>query len=139
MDTHSFTDVPDGAVLHRCRRLGEGQRHDDRLPAGSDTFKPLDGVTRGENITFAKRYDLVVQLALGALTSSDQANAASIVALEAQVALLTNSVAAFVGGDLAVSILDDTDVVGKSISLAAPAEGILLVTATADVQATASA
>ena len=126
MATHSFTDVPDDAFYTDAVAWAKANGMTTGSPAGADTFKPLDGVTRGENITFAKRYDdFVVQPALAAL--------------EAQVAPLTNSVAAFVGGELALSIPDNTDVVGKSISLTAPAEGILLVTATADVQATAPA
>ncbi len=57
-------------------------------PSGSDTFKPIDGVTRGENITFNFRYDQnVVQPALDTLTDDVAANTSSINALLTPIAI----------------------------------------------------
>lgn len=63
--TDSFSDVPDGQFYTEAVAWAKANGMTTGSPAGSDTFKPLDGVTRGENITFAKRYDdFVVQPAL---------------------------------------------------------------------------
>ncbi len=56
-------------------------------PSGSDTFKPLDNVTRGENATFNYRYDAnVVQPALSDLSDDTETNADDIAANSAAIA-----------------------------------------------------
>ncbi len=60
--THVFTDVSDGAFYAAPAEWAKTNNITTGSPAGSSTFKPLDGVTRGESVTFLKRYhDNVVQ------------------------------------------------------------------------------
>ena len=71
--THSFTDVPDGAFYTDAVEWAKANGMTTGSPSGSDTFKPLDAVSRGENITFAKRYDdFVVQPALAERLTVDE-------------------------------------------------------------------
>ena len=68
MATHTFTDVPDGAFYHDPVEWLADNGLTTGSPSGSDTFKPLDGVTRGEYATFNFRYDQnIVQPALESL------------------------------------------------------------------------
>lgn len=70
MAVDSWSDTPDGAFFHDAVTWAK----DNGMTVGCDggtNFCPNRGVTRGENITFAKRYDdLVVQPALEALTTA---------------------------------------------------------------------
>jgi len=60
--THVFTDVNDGAFYAAPAEWAKTNGITTGSPAGSSTFKPLDPVTRGESVTFLKRYhDNVVQ------------------------------------------------------------------------------
>lgn len=68
-----FTDVPSGQFYADPVDWAYNNGITTGSPAGSTTFKPDDPVTRGENITFAKRYDdNVVQPALTELGAADQ-------------------------------------------------------------------
>jgi len=68
-----FTDVPSGQFYADAVDWAYNNSITTGSPAGSTTFKPNDPVTRGENITFAKRYDdNIVQPALtDRLTTDD--------------------------------------------------------------------
>lgn len=71
--THVFTDVEDDEFFSEAVEWAAGNGMTTGSPAGSDTFKPFDPVTRGENITFAKRYDdFVVQPALAERLTVEQ-------------------------------------------------------------------
>lgn len=141
---HVFSDVPDGRFYTNAVEWA----FDNGITTGKTptTFEPDSPVTRGENVTFAKRYDdNVVQPALDALgndvnsnssdinaNSSDiSKNASDIAALEAEVALLVNGVAAFAGGDAIVGVDDVAGAVVQSVSLMPPADGIVVVNSSA--------
>ena len=65
--THSWPDVPDNKFYAESVAWAKANGMTTGCEGGSN-FCPDRGVTRGENITFAKRYDdLVVQPALQAL------------------------------------------------------------------------
>ena len=65
MASHTFTDVPDGAFYTEPVEWLADNGLTTGSPSGSDTFKPLDNVTRGEYATFNYRYDQnIVQPAL---------------------------------------------------------------------------
>jgi hypothetical protein len=79
---HPFTDVPDGRFYSEA--VDWAFNNGITTGTSATTFEPDSTVTRGENITFAKRYDdFVVQPALATL--KDQ-----VAALEGQVAALEN-------------------------------------------------
>ncbi len=52
----SFSDVPPGAFYETPVETLVARGITTGSPAGSDTFKPLDPVTRGETVTFLYRY-----------------------------------------------------------------------------------
>ena len=65
--THVFVDVADGKFYDPATKWAKDNDITTGSPAGSDTFKPDDPVTRGESVTFLKRYDdNIVQPALAA-------------------------------------------------------------------------
>ncbi|MEQ8842915.1 MAG: hypothetical protein RIB98_18210, partial [Acidimicrobiales bacterium] len=112
------------------------------------SFAPEDNVTRGESVTFLKRYnDNIVEpadeanaAAAAAAQADADANAndidtaeADIASIQAQIAPLTNSTASFVSGNSAVAV--STPVVVQTLSLTAPADGLMIVTATGNVRA----
>jgi hypothetical protein len=67
-----FTDVPDEKFYADPVDWAYNNDLTTGSPAGSDTFKPEDAVTRGENITFSYRYDQnIVQPALADLAAAD--------------------------------------------------------------------
>jgi len=69
--THVFVDVADGAFYAVPAEWAKTNNITTGSPSGSTTFKPLDDVTRGEAVTFLKRYhDNVVQPALDANTAA---------------------------------------------------------------------
>ena len=55
----SWSDTPDGAFYHDAVTWAKGNGMTTGCNGGTG-FCPDDGVTRGENITFAKRYDDIV-------------------------------------------------------------------------------
>ena len=66
--THVFDDVADTAFYAAATSWAKDNNITTGSPAGSKTFKPQDPVTRGESVTFLKRYDdNVVQPALSDL------------------------------------------------------------------------
>ncbi len=80
---HPFSDVPAPGAGTPFYSTPVQWAWDNSLttgsPSGSDTFKPVNAVTRGENITFNYRYDQnVVQPALTTLTAGVAANEADI-------------------------------------------------------------
>lgn len=67
---HPFTDVPDGRFYSEA--VDWAFNNGITTGTSATTFEPDSTVTRGENITFAKRYDdFVVQPALAALEAAD--------------------------------------------------------------------
>ncbi|RMH83546.1 MAG: S-layer homology domain-containing protein [Actinomyces sp.] len=61
----SFDDVPTGKFYEAPAEWAKANGITTGSPAGSRTFKPEDPVTRGESVTFLKRYDdAIVQPAL---------------------------------------------------------------------------
>ncbi len=87
-------------------------------PGGSDTFKPLDPVTRGENITFNFRYDSnIVQPALSTLTAGiagtytkAQVDAAVAAALLGTATIPSGTTVTGAGNWDYASIVDNADV-----------------------------
>ena len=72
--THTFSDVPDGTYYTEAVAWAKGNGMTTGCDGGTN-FCPDRGVTRAENITFAKRYDdLVVQPALDAIDTAIDAN-----------------------------------------------------------------
>jgi len=55
--THVFVDVADGAFYAAPAEWAKTNNITTGSPAGSNTFKPLNDVTRGEAVTFLKRYN----------------------------------------------------------------------------------
>ena len=53
----SFDDVPSGKFYEAPAEWAKANNITTGSPAGSRTFKPEDPVTRGESVTFLKRYD----------------------------------------------------------------------------------
>jgi hypothetical protein len=106
-------------------------------PSGSDTFKPLDNVTRGENATFNFRYDKnVVQPALAAIEAAVGATEADVDALQADDD--ADTVDGLHANDLArVAYENDTVDVDNAVvnndhdlSVTAPVDGVFVVTTT---------
>ncbi len=92
--THVFSDVVDGAFYASSTEWAKTNNITTGSPAGSSTFKPLDGVTRGESVTFLKRYDdNIVQPALTTLTGTAAANSAAIVGNDVDIAANTAGIA----------------------------------------------
>jgi len=84
--THVFTDVNDGAFYAASAEWAKTNGITTGSPAGSSTFKPLEGVTRGESVTFLKRYhDNLVQPEIDANTASSAANTAAVAANTASI------------------------------------------------------
>ena len=119
---HIFTDVTDGAFYADPVEWALDNAITTGSPAGSSTFKPLDGVTRGESVTFLNRYDdNIVQPALSAID-------ARLAKLEA-------------GRPFAVTARDDnetivSDEVIVSVSLTAPVAGNVTVISTTSARET---
>ncbi|MFT5204357.1 MAG: hypothetical protein ACI9C1_003765 [Candidatus Aldehydirespiratoraceae bacterium] len=68
--TNFFDDVADNAFYADAATWAKTNEITTGSPSGSKTFKPTDGVTRGESVLFLKRYqENVVQPALDSLTS----------------------------------------------------------------------
>lgn len=78
--THSFSDVPDGQYYTDAVEWAAA--NGITTGYGDGTFRPDEGVTRGQNVTFAHRYDQnIVQPALTTLTTNVGTNASDIAAL----------------------------------------------------------
>jgi len=87
--THSWSDVPDGEFYHDAVAWAKANGMTVGCE-GTTAFCPERNVTRGENITFAHRYDdLVVQPALTTLTGTAAANSAAIVGNDTDIAAMT--------------------------------------------------
>lgn len=144
--THVFDDVADDAFYADPVEWA----FDNSITTGKSatSFAPLDSVTRGESVTFLKRYDdNIVQPAISSIqTAADTAQATADAAqtrldvvevavdeLESLVAPLTNSVAAFASGN-SDEPLSATDTVYQTLSLNVPAAGIVVVNSSADAQ-----
>lgn len=116
-----FDDVPDGAFY----AAPVAWAADNGITTGktATTFAPDAAVTRGEVVTFLKRYnDNVVDAALAELQ-------AEVDALEAT---LTNSVASFSGGDSTLDLAGlEVAATAQTISLIAPSNGLVIVNASA--------
>ena len=105
--THTFPDVPTAKFYHDAVEWAFA----NGITTGTSptTFSPEDPVTRGENITFAKRYDdNIVQPALSVLTTGVAANTADIATNTADIA--TNAAD--------VDVLETNQVVGSARVLA---------------------
>jgi hypothetical protein len=102
-----FTDVPAGKFYADAVDWAYNNDITTGSPAGSTTFKPDDPVTRGENVTFAKRYDdNVVQPALAErLTTGDE------------IAMFDFAT----GTQQAFTSLTDTPIVGAEVTVTVPA------------------
>ncbi len=112
--THFFDDVPDDAFFADAATWAKANNITTGSPAGSTTFKPLDPVTRGESVTFAKRYDdNIVQ---PALTSMTAAQPFAATAFEGSTVDLTDTPTAYV-----------------TVSVTAPVAGHVTVNSTANV------
>jgi hypothetical protein len=88
--THTFSDVPDGEFYTDAVEWA----FDNGITTGTTatTFEPDAGVTRGQNVTFAKRYDdNIVQPALTQINSDVDAAEATLVVVQAAVAALAES------------------------------------------------
>lgn len=84
-----FVDLTEGAFYEEPVEWLYDNGLTTGSPSGSDTFKPLDNVTRGEYATFNFRYDdLVVQPALEDIRDDIEATDAAAVLLEARVAAI---------------------------------------------------
>ncbi len=72
--TGSFTDVTPGRYYEAPINWARDNGITTGSPAGSDTFRPDNPVTRGESVTFLKRYhDNVVRQSIGSLAcTTDQ-------------------------------------------------------------------
>ncbi len=76
--TDAWPDTEDGKFYHDAVTWAKGNGMTTGCDGGTN-FCPDRGVTRGENITFAKRYDdLVVQPALTAVNADIATNTAAI-------------------------------------------------------------
>lgn len=124
---HVFTDVPDDRFFADAAEWAKNNGMTTGCGDGT-TFCPDDPVTRGENITFAKRYDdLVVQPAL----SEQQAE---IDALEATVDALTARIPEVIVARF--SPIDDWDGNGgftAAASITTDADGMLTIEYTTNV------
>ena len=118
-----FADVDDGAFY--ADPVEWAFNNNITTGKSATSFAPLDNVPRGESVTFLQRYD----------TNTVQP---AIAARDAQIAGLTSSTAVFEGGNFNQPIITTTDEIGKSITITAPADGVILITATADVEGTAA-
>lgn len=108
--THTFTDVEDGRFYTEAV---EWAFENDITTGTSDTtFSPDDPVTRGQNVTFAKRYDdNIVQPALSEMGTT----------------VAADSAAAFVNGDnteIAVGTSGGSSI--QTLTMTAPADGVIV-------------
>jgi len=106
--THVFVDVDDDRFYADAVEWAADNGITTGSPAGADTFKPEDPVTRGEVVTFLKRYH------------------------DGFVDPLVNSAAAFAGGDSVTSVAQEPSAtVVQSVSLMPPADGMVIITSQA--------
>jgi hypothetical protein len=119
--THVFTDVPDARFYAGPVDWASANDITTGSPAGSDTFRPDDPVTRGEAVTFLKRYH-------------DNITQPRIAALEAEVAALEASLPfAVTAHEGALTDLTSATTEYVSVSVTAPADGHVTVNSTAYV------
>jgi len=91
--TNVFADVPDGAFY--ADPVEWAFNNSITTGKSATSFAPLDDVTRGESVTFLKRYDdNIVQPALTTLTGDVATNTADIATNTADVATNTAAIAA---------------------------------------------
>ena len=122
--THTFPDVPTAKFYHDAVEWAFA----NGITTGTSptTFSPEDPVTRGENITFAKRYDdNIVQPALATLTASVATNTADIAMNGSVVALSVEN-----GGlGAAVAVVTSVDLTLPDVCPGAPDSWSVLVLA----------
>lgn len=126
---HVFDDVSDDRFFSDAVEWA----FDNGITTGTSatTFEPDANVTRGQNVTFAKRYDdNIVQPALTDLSSDIATNAAAIATNAAAIAAGTG--VNFADGDQFLQLTDPPQFV-RSVELVAPASGHVVVTASAYV------
>jgi len=83
--THVFDDVPDDKFYAEATEWAKDNNITTGSPAGSATFKPEDPVTRGETVTFMKRYDdNIVQPALGDMYTASEVDALVAASVDAK-------------------------------------------------------
>ncbi len=83
--THTFGDVPTAKYYHDA--VAWAFSNGITTGTSATTFSPEDPVTRGQNVTFAHRYDTnIVQPALATLTGTAAANSAAIVGNDTDIA-----------------------------------------------------
>jgi hypothetical protein len=123
--THTFSDVPDDKFYTDAVEWA----FDNGITTGTSatTFEPDAGVTRGQNVTFAKRYDdNIVQPALTTLTTD-------IAVLEAERVMLgfdEDSLPDGTGtGADGVPLTGSTPVVVRSVTVTAPSTNSMTVLA----------
>lgn len=115
--THTFTDVEDGRFYTDAVEWA----FDNDITTGTSetTFSPDDPVTRGQNVTFAKRYDdNIVQPALSEMGDDIDANTAAIT---------NDSAAAFANGDnteIEVGTSGGSSI--QTLTMTAPADGVII-------------
>jgi hypothetical protein len=117
---HVFDDVPDDRFYSDAVEWA----FDNDITTGTSatTFEPDTGVTRGQNVTFAKRYDdNIVQPALTTHTADIAALTARVAALEDNKAFVVTSI------DLGQIGITDTRAAVTSVALTAPAAGTVVV------------
>ena len=91
--THVFSDVPDGAFY--ADPVDWAFNNSITTGKSATSFAPLDDVTRGESVTFLKRYDdNIVQPALTTLTGDVATNTADVATNTADIATNTADIAA---------------------------------------------
>jgi hypothetical protein len=106
--THTFSDVEDGRFYTEAVEWA----FENNITTGTSdtTFSPDDPVTRGQNVTFAKRYDdNIVQPALTEMSTT----------------VAADSAAAFANGNN-TEIEIGSGVTVQSLSMTAPADGIVI-------------
>lgn len=130
--TNFFDDVPDEAFYAEAADWAKTNGITTGSPAGSRTFKPLDGVTRGENVTFAKRYDdNIVQPALSTLTAGVATNTTAIGVLETTIS--DSNAIAFASATPEVDLSPEVPTTLLTLDITIPVDGALIVNGNANI------
>ena len=123
---HVFDDVPDDRFYSDAVEWAFA--NDITTGTSATTFEPDRGVTRGENVTFAKRYDdNIVQPALTELSNDTATNTAGVAALDTAQAF---AVTAF--EDIAAALTTNPTAY-ETVTVTAPVAGHVTVNSTASV------
>ena len=125
---HVFVDVPDSKFYAEPVQWALDNDITTGSPAGADTFRPEDAVTRGEVVTFLKRYhDNLALPAITANTTASADNAADIAELRT-----ATPFAATASEPLGAGVTN-TPMAYVTVSVTAPADGHVTVNSTARV------